>query len=166
MDEQRYLWLSVSNAASCSYGTNAYNVWITNVTAKAVGSGTNVTMNLTFTIEGGADAVPYDVFANSVLGTGTNSLPWAWMGQGYHCNVYTLTNLPPTTCFLILGTPVDSDNDGLTDAYELLVSHTDPHNPDTDGDGVSDGDEVINGTDPRTANSAVPALFSIEKCPQ
>ena len=44
--------LLVSNAATCSYGTNAYNVWITNVTAKAVGSGTNVTMNLTFTIEG------------------------------------------------------------------------------------------------------------------
>ena len=36
---------------------------------------------------------------------------------------------------------VDSDNDGLTDAEELALG-TDPLNPDTDGDGFSDGVEV------------------------
>jgi opacity protein-like surface antigen/outer membrane protein OmpA-like peptidoglycan-associated protein len=35
----------------------------------------------------------------------------------------------------------DSDGDGLTDAEELRLG-TDLHNPDTDGDGLSDGDEV------------------------
>jgi hypothetical protein len=33
---------------------------------------------------------------------------------------------------------VDSDGDGLTDADEINVFHTDPNNPDTDGDGVID----------------------------
>jgi hypothetical protein len=54
-----------------------------------------------------------------------------------------LTNLPNTACFLILGTPLDSDGDGLTDAYELLVSKTDPHNYSTDGTGMSDGWEIL-----------------------
>lgn len=35
----------------------------------------------------------------------------------------------------------DSDGDGLTDAEELILG-TDPHNPDTDYDGLSDYDEV------------------------
>jgi hypothetical protein len=154
--------LMVSNTATCVYSTN---VWLTNVVTSMVGSGTNATMNVTFAIEGGSDGLPYDVFASSVFGFGTN-ITWAWMGQGNHCNVYTLTNLPNTACFLILGTPQDTDGDGLTDAYELLVSHTNPNNPDTDGDGISDADEVLSGTDPRTANSAFPSSISVDTCPQ
>lgn len=42
---------------------------------------------------------------------------------------------------------VDSDGDGLTDGQEAELG-TDPNNPDTDGDGINDGDEVANGTDP------------------
>lgn len=41
----------------------------------------------------------------------------------------------------------DDDNDGLTDAEELILG-TDPLDPDTDGDGVNDGVEVLAGTDP------------------
>jgi hypothetical protein len=117
------------------------NVWITNVVVTANGSGTN-NMVLQFTIQGGSNNVPYDCFANSVLSFGTNGVPWSWMGQGFHGNSYLLSNLPPTACFLILGGPQDSDNDGLTDAYERLVSKTDPNNPSTDGTGMSDGWEI------------------------
>ncbi|MGH7978937.1 MAG: LamG-like jellyroll fold domain-containing protein [Limisphaerales bacterium] len=154
----------VTNVSDC---VTSSNVWITNVVATAVGSGTNATMNLTFTIEGGVSGAPYDVFANSILdfSSDTNKA-WAWMGQGYQCNTYTITNLPSSTCFLILGTPQDSDGDGLTDAYELLVSKTDPDNYDTDGDGISDSDEVLEGTDPHTPNSAIPSSLNIETCPQ
>lgn len=43
---------------------------------------------------------------------------------------------------------IDLDNDGLTDAEEILLG-TDPNKADTDGDGVSDFDEVRQyGTDP------------------
>lgn len=124
------------------------NVWITNVTVTAVSGG----LNMTFTIQGGYDYAPYDVFANSVLdfSSDTNK-SWAWMGQGYHGHIYTLTNLPATTCFLILGTPADGDLDGLTSAYERLVSKTDPNNADTDGDGISDSDEILGGTNPLTS---------------
>src|SRR5208282_2790376 len=40
----------VANAANCVSNANPYNIWITNVTARAAGNGT---MNITFTIEGG-----------------------------------------------------------------------------------------------------------------
>jgi hypothetical protein len=60
--------------------------------------------------------------------------------------------MPITTCFLILGTPQDTDGDGLTDAYELLVSKTSPTNYSTDGTGMADGWEILyfkqTGVDP------------------
>jgi hypothetical protein len=47
----------------------------------------------------------------------------------------------------------DSDGDNYVDAQELEVG-LDPTNPDSDGDGVADGDEVtIYGTDPYTWDS-------------
>jgi len=51
-----------------------------------------------------------------------------------------LTNLWHTKPFFRLGTLLDSDNDQLTDAYEIVVSHTDPARWNSTGNGVSDGD--------------------------
>ncbi len=43
----------------------------------------------------------------------------------------------------------DNDKDGLTNSYEIEIG-TDPENPDTDGDGLTDGDEVRrHGTNPK-----------------
>lgn len=52
---------------------------------------------------------------------------------------------------------LDSDLDGLTDEGEKQNYHTDPNNPDSDGDGILDGAEVLNGTNPldNTSPSAV-----------
>lgn len=44
---------------------------------------------------------------------------------------------------------LDTDGDGLTDDQEVNVTKTDPTNPDTDGDGLTDGREVnVHKTDP------------------
>lgn len=54
--------------------------------------------------------------------------------------------LPRT--YAVSGGELDSDGDGLTDAYERMIG-TDPFNPDTDGDGLFDGEEVnVYSTDP------------------
>lgn len=136
--------LQLAGTVSGVNGTNAYNIWITNEMVTTVGTNANVT----FTIQGGAPGVPYDVFANSVLSFGTNGTPWAWEGQGYQGGVYTITNIPSTTCFLILGTPLDPTDVGLTEAYELLVSKTNPNTPDTTGDGIADSDAILEGLNP------------------
>jgi len=48
----------------------------------------------------------------------------------------------------------DTDNDGLSDGEEVIVIGTDPLDPDTDDDGLSDGDEVNTyGTDPLDPDS-------------
>jgi hypothetical protein len=45
-------------------------------------------------------------------------------------------------------TSIDTDGDGLLNSIELNIYNTDPNNPDTDGDGYFDGDEVKNGYNP------------------
>jgi hypothetical protein len=87
----------------------------------------------------------YDLFAT------TNLAPSAWQWV-VRCSPgqtnLTVTGLANPMEFFILGLTNDADGDGLTDAYELLVSHTDPNNPDTDGDGIPDGWAVMLGLNP------------------
>ena len=141
----------VGAAANCVTSTN---VWITNVVASAAADGT---MNITFTIEGGQSGLFYDVFAISPLPAPISSGYWTWQGQGTHCSIYTLTNMPNDSVFLILGTPLDTDGDGLTDAFEKLVSKTNPNVYDTDLDGIGDGWEVLLRMNPLTSDNAAPS---------
>ncbi len=53
---------------------------------------------------------------------------------------------------LTLTLDIDTDGDRLTDEEELLLG-TDPTNPDTDGDGLEDGDEIDAETNPLVADS-------------
>lgn len=53
----------------------------------------------------------------------------------------------------------DADSDGLEDWEEIVIG-TDPNNPDTDGDGIIDGEEVngVNDTDPLDSDSDADGL--------
>jgi hypothetical protein len=117
------------------------NVWMTNVNASA----TSQPMTFNFTIAGGTYGLMYDIFATPALTLPITNGLWSWMGQGGTCSRYSIPNLPTLGSVLfILGTSLDSDGDGLTDAYELLVSHSNPNVVDTDGNGMPDGWQVLN----------------------
>ena len=66
----------------------------------------------------------------------------------------------------VLSPAVDSDHDGLSDAREAELG-TDPHNPDTDGDGLTDGDEVLkyhtNPLNPDTDGDGYPDGVEVHK---
>jgi len=141
------------------------DVFMTNVVATLT---TNSTLTVNFDILGGTNGLLYDVFSttNFVGSYVTNSL-WVWLGSAPTCWTVELTNQPVSQTTYVLGTPQDSDADGLTDAYERLISRTDPNNPDTDGDGLSDWYELaVSHTDPFSAEAA-PTLANrtISKCP-
>jgi hypothetical protein len=50
----------------------------------------------------------------------------------------------------------DTDGDGITDGYELIVLGTDPDNADSDFDGLSDSLEISLGLDPTEADNPDP----------
>ena len=53
-----------------------------------------------------------------------------------------------SSAFFQFGLDVDFDNDNLKDSYERLCTLTDPANPDSESDGISDGQEIALGLDP------------------
>lgn len=57
------------------------------------------------------------------------------------------------SAFYRLASQDDSDGDGLSDKVEEWVLGTDPASPDTDNDGLSDGEEVELVADPTSADS-------------
>ena len=59
---------------------------------------------------------------------------------------------------------LDTDGDGLTDDEELILG-TNPNNPDTDGDGVDDGEEVNAGSDPLNDDTDGDTVFDgVDNC--
>lgn len=128
-----------TNTTTCF--TNA-RVWITNASTFP---GTNHSVNLRFMVSGGDPTLPYDVFATTALLKPITSNVWSWLGQAYPCETNVIYGLTNRAVYLKLGCPIDSDGDGLTDAWELLMTHTDPNNPNMAGDGISDGWKFLAG---------------------
>jgi hypothetical protein len=89
---------------------------------------------------------PFDIFMTTnpaAAMSGLDGTNWIWI----HRTAFGETNLVLTNTwqvkpYFLFGTLLDSDNDQLTDAYEIAVSHTDPNRWDSKGNGVSDGDKL------------------------
>lgn len=89
------------------------------------------------------------VNVNSVVNQNTND------SVNTNANINTNTNVSSNnnsnvnqnTNDIINSATLDTDDDGLTDVNEKIYG-TDWLNPDTDGDGYNDGDEITNGYNP------------------
>jgi hypothetical protein len=81
---------------------------------------------------------------------------------GYASATYSgLVSAGAGSYYLALSVPsIDTDGDGLTDADEGLRG-TNPALRDTDGDGASDGDEVAAGTNPLNRASVLAFIATI-----
>ena len=143
-EQMRFAWSE--QATPCL--TNG-PVYMTNVMCSL---DTNYGWTVAFTIQGGTNGVPYDIFSTTNLTGGhvTNSF-WVWQDVGYTCNRYFFTNQPDAQTFYILTTPgADLDGDGLYDGWEWKYFGTlaQTAEGDFDGDGWTNLQEYQNGTDP------------------
>lgn len=71
----------------------------------------------------------YDVFRTRMLVSPITNGQWVWVGRGQPGTTLTITNEPMDMAFYIGATTNDTDGDGVTDAYEALVTHTSPTSP-------------------------------------
>ncbi len=155
-------YLQVTGTNTATYATNI-NVWITNVTTTP---GTNNSVNLGFMVAGGNPDWPYDVFATGYINGSISNSTWSWMGQTYPCQTNVNNGLTNSMVYLLLGTPFSYDGDGFTAAYEKLILHINPNNPDVAGDGIANGFKYLAGI-PFTTQVGVPSLNSanVPCCP-
>jgi hypothetical protein len=155
-----YLQVTGTNNTTCLANTN---VWITNV---SVMPGTNKSVNLSFMVTGGNPDWPYDIFATGCLNNPITNSVWSWMGQAYPCQTNVINGLTNGMAYFLLGTPLSYDGDGFTVAYETLILHINPNDPDLAGDGIANGFKYLAGM-PFTTPVSVPSLssVSIPVCP-
>jgi len=82
----------------------------------------------------------------------TNTMPlgmlghYPWDGRP-ETNDYAMVNIGQVKYVFSFDSAVDSDGDGLSDWQEVVYG-TNPYNPDTDGDGLTDKWEIDHGLDP------------------
>jgi len=116
-------------------------------------------------------ASPYQLLYSIPLGTNTISIAANAIDLGNNTSSTTalnfnvqsdddedgLSNEQETNDYNTLPNDPDTDGDGLNDGREILLG-TDPNIIDTDGDGLSDADEVANNTDPFNPDAIPPAV--------
>jgi len=113
--------------------------------------------NVVLTVTNADAAAPYDLYATTNLSPnvpGLNLTNWLWLRRlNPGETVVSLPRLPEVQYYYQLGTTNDTDLDGLTDAFENLVSHSSPAVASTRGDGMSDLIAYLQGRNPRVPGS-------------
>jgi len=103
----------------------------------------------------GVWAITTDPSNGGVVINTDNTVDFAGLALGNYIFTYTTTgaeapctNQSVDVTITVIDCLLDADFDGLNDDIEEEIG-TDPNNPDTDGDGIEDGQEVnVDGTDP------------------
>lgn len=116
---------------------------------------------VTLTVTNGAGQT-WEVFATTNFNLdvpGLNQTNWAWLGRiPAGQSVFQAARLSDGECFYRLGDAgADPDGDGLSTAYEVLVSHTNPYVYDalsSDGQGTPDAWYLAQGINPLTPGVA------------
>ena len=136
------------------------------------GNGGPNTIDLDTTLTG-ADPGTWTVItdpSNGALVIGTeNIVDFVGLPAGDYVFEYTTTAEAPCTGTTVQVTIavsdciVDTDGDGLTDGEEATLG-TSPTNPDTDGDGLTDGEEVLVEDDPSTEAVPENATDPLDAC--
>ena len=92
--------------------------------------------------------VPGDLYISSYADVNQNGERDLWEPVGsFENNPLTINSGESYTADLILTDP-DLDGDGLPGYLELFTHNTSDNDPDSDDDGINDGEEVALGTDP------------------
>ena len=86
------------------------------------------------------------------LASATVEVPYAVLPDGHRQSM-----------FFRVGSYIDSDGDGLADAFERLVAKSDPQLPDTDGDLLDDGTEFAHGLDPNLVDTDGDGMSDIDE---
>jgi len=101
-------------------------------------------------------------FALFALGLGAIAIVifWAWQFNNRLTSPFASSNDNKVNTAVTASTTaadltLDTDGDGLTDYDEINIYHTSPYLEDTDSDGIPDGVEVKNGTDPNCPTGKV-----------
>jgi hypothetical protein len=112
-------------------------------------TGTSITAYITIHPPWNVTGGVWDIFATTNLAP--TAWQWVYRSAPGQTNV-TITGLAYPNEFFTAASTNDTDGDGLSDAFEKFVSHTNPNLYSTDGTGMSDGWEWQNfghiGIDP------------------
>jgi gliding motility-associated-like protein len=160
-----YLWSTGETTQAISVtGSGSYTVTITTTGCSATSTPTTVTVNPTPATPTITVAGPTNFCAgDSVELISSAAAGYLWSNSAttqsiWVSNTGTFTvTVSNGSCSSQASAPVnltmvdcnlDSDGDGLSDFDEVNNYGTDPNNPDTDGDGYNDGNEVTISSDP------------------
>lgn len=129
------LWSVDSSFPEEGFSYSGTNVFISGIS--------NLPANIRISVSNATPDAAYDIYFTPTLSPG---FYWRWHYRGATNQTdFFVTRPISQTGFFLVAAVTDSDSDRLTDAYELLVTKTNPLIPDSNGDEIWDGAEDHDG---------------------